>query len=126
MGQNLPKKIKTINSAHRENIFNFRNIRIEYSDSSILELNLLFTGENEKFNLKVVSDNNYFDLNLTSNQITSVSGSVNTKSSDVVKEYESFFKSVIKKQIPLTGIREYLTALKTVKDINSKINIASL
>ncbi|MBN1820145.1 MAG: hypothetical protein JXR31_10800 [Prolixibacteraceae bacterium] len=126
MGQSLPKKVKTITSEHKENLFYFQNIRIEYSDSSVLELNMLFSGDTEKYNIKSVSDMNYFNLNLVSNQINSVTGQVITKNTDVIKEYESFFKSVIKRQASLNGIREYLVALDTVSQIKGKINIASL
>lgn len=126
MGQHLPQKIKTIHTDHPENIFKFRNIRLEYSDSSVLELNLIFSDNDEKFLMEAISRNDIFELNLVSNQISAKSGPVNTKGFEVIKEYESFFKSVIKKQMPFTGINDYMTVLKTLEKINAKINIASL
>jgi hypothetical protein len=126
MGLDVPKKSKTVYFSHPENIFNFRNIRLEYSDSSILELNIISSDSDEKFTIKAISENDILELNLISNQISGNTGSVNTKGLDLVKEYESFFKSVIKKQLPATGINEYLAALKTIEEINSKINIGSL
>jgi len=124
MGQAVPKKNKALNISHRSKKYNFRNIRLEFTDSSALEMNITYPAENKKFTLKVVSGEDIFDMNIISNQVHSKLSTANIKT-DFIKEYESFFKSVIKKQPPLTGINEYLTALRTIQDIRSKINDAS-
>jgi len=129
MGQTLPKKIKTFYAEHKEKSYQFINIRNEYSDSSVLDLNLTLEEKNEKYQFRVISENNYFDLNLINNQISGKTGkkrAVHTKKSEIVKEYESFFKAIIKKQLPLTGISEYSVVLKIVEEINGKISLPSL
>jgi|WetSurMetagenome_2_1015567.scaffolds.fasta_scaffold78161_2 hypothetical protein len=126
MDMDIPKKSRTVFIGHHENLYGFRNIRFEYPDSSILELNIIYSDSEEKFTIKAISANDILELNLVSNHISGKAGPVSFKNVDVVKEYESFFKSIIKKQLPLTGIGEYLAVHKIIDEINSKINIASL
>lgn len=120
LGQDLPKKVKTLGIGPIDFGYNFRNIRIEYLDSSILELNISI-GVSKKFGLKAVLGNNIYEADLTTNQISDKSGHVNVTSPDMIKEYESFFKSIIKKQAPVTGLADYLSALKTVNEISGKV-----
>jgi hypothetical protein len=126
MGQNLPKKIKTFYVEHKEKAYRFLNIRTEYSDSSVLDLNLTLEDKNEKYQMRMVSEKNYFDLNLITHQLTGKIRTAHTKKSEIVKEYESFFKAIIKQQPPSTGINEYFDVLRVVDEINGKLSGYSL
>lgn len=125
LGQDLPKKVKTLGIGPMETGYNFRNIRIEYPDSSILEL-CISTGLSKKFEMKAVAGNSIFETDLISGQMKDKSGPVNVSSPDMIKEYESFFKSIIKRQIPATGLPEYLSALKTVSEISGKVTTGTI
>ncbi len=125
MGQTLPKKMKIFNAEHKEKDYHFINIRNDYSDSSVLDLNLTLEEKNEKYQFRVISEKNYFDVNLITHQITGKKRAIHTKKPEIVKEYESFFKAIIKKQLPLTGISEYADVLKIVEEINGKISLPS-
>jgi hypothetical protein len=120
MGQAFPKKTKAISINHSNNMFKFQNIRLEFSDSSILELNISNSEEDKKFVIKAISEVDVFEINLLTNHLSAKSGLQKIKNIDTVKEYESFFKTIIKKQLPLTGFSEFLIAKKTVNEINGK------
>lgn len=126
MGQTLPRKIKTFHAGHKENAYQFTNIRNEYSDSSVLDLNLTMDEKSRKYRFKVISADNFFELNLINHQISRKNRTVHIKKSEIVKEYESFFKAIIKKQLPLTGISEYFVVLQIVEEINGKISFPLL
>jgi hypothetical protein len=120
LGQDLPKKVKTICIGPAESGYLFRNVRIEYPDSSILELNIS-SGSTNKFFIKAVTGQNIYGIDLISGSVRDKSGQVNVSSPEMIKEYESFFKSIIKRQLPATGLPEYLAALRTVNEISGKV-----
>jgi hypothetical protein len=76
--------------------------------------------------MKAVAGNSIFETDLISGQMKDKSGPVNVSSPDMIKEYESFFKSIIKRQIPATGLPEYLSALKTVSEISGKVTTGTI
>jgi len=121
-----PKKIRQLYCGGSEDIFTFHNIRIEFADSSLFTLNIYTSCENEKTELKAISENNLFEYNFLAGTLKTKGAAANVKIQGTAKEYESFFKSVIKRQPPVTGINDYLTALKIADGIKGNLNVLTL
>ena len=117
-----PKKVSSSYFNEPHSVFTFRNIRIDFGDSSRININYTVSESEKVFIVKTITNQDIFQFDFYNNTLSSKIKKVKLKSFKSVSEYQSFFNSIKNKQIPQPGLNDYLSLLELLDEIEIKKN----
>lgn len=117
-----PKKIEVVAFSSQQADSNFNNIRLEYDDASVINLNYGNMPLSNKFIIKVYSPSRFVVLNFTNETYLNNNNHFTVDTIYAVDELDYFVNTVMKKNKPLSSMEDYLAVLNMVQKITQKIS----
>ncbi len=121
MGDLKLKKIRPLFFKNDEKQYRFNNIRFEFDNSSVINLSLLKSSADESFIIKVFNNEEIITANVLKSIVEVNSNPVSLKSHKFSNEYDSFFKSIRKKQAPDTSLNDFYMAKNALDEIINNV-----
>lgn len=112
-----PSKIRSLHLPPSSEQPLFTNIRLEYRDSSVLNINFDFNKKKNEFLLRGNSGNNVFKADIIANSIESDLQLFHNEQFNPSLELLDFFNSIRNRSAVKTGITEFSSVLKTFYEI---------
>jgi len=117
-----PKKIGAITFRSKETDSNFQNVRLEFNDASVVNLNLGLFEPLHEFKVEAYSPGHFVTLNFNTKTYRSNNNPIELSSYSSTNEFDTFINTIINKSHTKSSIEDYLIALYAVQKINKKIN----
>lgn len=117
-----PKKIEVVAFSSQQANSNFNNVRLEYDDASVINLNYGNMPLSNKFIIKVYSPSRFVVLNFTNETYLNNNNHFTVDTIYAVDELDYFVNTVMKKNKPLSSMEDYLAVLNMVQKITQKIS----
>jgi hypothetical protein len=115
-----PKKIGAITFPGYNNS-KFSNVRLEFNDASVINLNYGKLESLNDFKIRIYSDNQFITFNFTQNTFQCNNKQLELDSYVSVKEFDHFIKTVEHKEKKTSSLEDYLIAMHVVQKINRKL-----
>jgi len=115
-----PKKIGTITFPGYNNS-KFSNIRLEYSDASVVNLNFGSLESLKNFKVRIYSDNHFATFNFTKQRFLCDNEPIELDKYDEVEELNVFIDSILGKRKGISTLEDYLIAMHVAHKIDKKI-----
>jgi len=109
-------------NGNQEHQTEFNNIRFQFGDGSIINLNYGNLESLNEFIIKVYSENQFVSLNFNSKSFLCNNTPIDLKSFSQDNELDIFLDTVNGKNKEITDIEDYLTIIESVEEINKKIS----
>ncbi len=106
-------------SEHTET--SFTNIRLDFSDASVVDMNLTTHTSVNKFNIEIFSKNQFFSFDFKEEVFLLNNSPINFSDDLVVNEYNLFVESIQNQSQTTNNLEEYHTAMQLVETIEKKI-----
>ncbi|MCK5730014.1 MAG: hypothetical protein KAH68_02990, partial [Draconibacterium sp.] len=116
-----PKKVGVTAFESDQNEMSFTNIRLEFGDASVVNLNYGNQFSLDKFSLKGYSKNKYFSFDFNKNIFLLNNSKIDFSNYSTVNEFDSFIESIQSKTQKSSNIESYLAAIQLVKLVEKKI-----
>lgn len=116
-----PKKIGAVTFPGYNNS-KFSNVRLEFNDASVINLNYGKLESLNDFKIRIYSDNRFVTFNFTQNTFQSDNKPVDLSLFDKVNEFDHFIDSIEGKTRKTSSLEDYLIAMHVVHKINRKLN----
>lgn len=100
----------------------FNNVRFQYGDGTIVNLNYGSLGSLDEFIIKVYSENQFVSLNFNSKSYSCNNTFIDLKPFPALNELDIFIETVNGKNSEITNIEDYLAMIEAVQEINKKIS----
>lgn len=100
---------------------NFTNIRLEFSDASVVNMNLTSQPLVDKFNIEGFSKNQFISFDFNENIFLLNNSPVSFSDDFTVDEYDLFVKSVQNQSQKSGNLEHYFSAIQLVEIIEKKI-----
>jgi hypothetical protein len=117
-----PKKVGAATFNSVPNLSEFTNIRLEFGDASIVNLNYGSIESTEEFLINAYSKNKFINMNFTDNTCFCNNEPVDMSEIKYANEFEYFIDTITNKTKKKSCIEDYLIAMHLVQKINKKIN----
>ena len=118
-----PKKVSAVTFRSQQADSNFNNVRLEFGDASVVNLNYGNMPKFNKFKIKAYSSDRFVTLDFSNETYLNNNIPIITdKEVNAVDELEYFVNTILKKHKQQSNIEDYLTVLHTVQKINKKIS----
>jgi hypothetical protein len=121
-----PKKIGAVSFRSRQTDSNFNNVRLEFGDASVVNLNYGNMLPINEFKIKVYSPDQFVTLNFTNNTFLNNNIPFELENIKATEELDFFVDSILKKHRQVSSIEDYLIVLHALQKINKKITQFSL
>uniref|UniRef100_UPI0032164575 hypothetical protein n=1 Tax=uncultured Draconibacterium sp. TaxID=1573823 RepID=UPI0032164575 len=115
-----PKKIGTVTFPGYNNS-KFTNVRLEFSDASVVNLNFGSLESLKNFKLRIYSDNQFATFNFTKSKFLCDNKPIDLESYSKVDELDLFVDSILGKAKKISTLEDYLIAMHVATKINKKI-----
>lgn len=115
------KKVGATYFESEHNETSFTNIRLEFSDASVVNMNLTTHTSVNKFNIEIFSKNQFISLDFKEEVFLLNNSPINFSDDLAVNEYNLFVESIQNHSQITTNLEEYHTALQLVETIEKKI-----
>lgn len=116
-----PKKVGAVTFKSAPDHSGFTNIRLEFGDASVVNLNIGHITSIEEFKIRAYSRNNFATLNFTKKIFTSNNHPINFTDFPAVCEFEWFTDTILQKNKKKSCLEDYLIAMHLVQKINKKV-----
>ncbi len=116
-----PKKIGAVTFRSRQTESNFNNVRLEFGDASVVNLNYGNLPPLNEFKIKAYSPGQFVTLNFTGKIYLNNNNPIDLSQISATNELETFIEVVQKKTKPVSTIEDYLIVLHAVQKIIKKI-----
>jgi hypothetical protein len=116
-----PKKIGAVTFRSGQTESNFNNIRLEFGDASVVNLNYGNLPPLNEFKIKTYSPGQFVTLNLTNKTFLCNNKSIDTSPYSSVNELNTFIDTILKKTKKVSCIEDYLIVLHAVQKIDKKL-----
>jgi hypothetical protein len=117
-----PKKVSGATFKSNPTQSDFTNVRLEFGDASVVNINYGSLESLKEFKLDVYSRNKFIDINFTQNTFLNNNKSVDLSDFKSQNEFDYFIDTIHNKIRKKSCIEDYLTAMHLVQKINKKIN----
>lgn len=117
-----PKNIGALSFHSASEKMNFNNVRLQYGDASVVNMNFGQTGSPPQFTVKAWSAGQDILLHFTGDSYQCNNFPINLSQFKNENELDLFVEKTINNTIHSTGIEDYLTALQTIQKIKSKLS----
>lgn len=111
--------VTTFESARNET--NFTNIRLDFNDASVVNINLKTLPEVDKFDIEIFSKNKFISLDFKEEVFLLNNSPINFSDDLDVNEYNIFVESIQNQSQITTNLEEYHSAMQLVEIIEKKI-----
>ncbi|WP_347840034.1 hypothetical protein [uncultured Draconibacterium sp.] len=115
-----PKKIGAVTFPGFNNS-KFTNVRLEFGDASVVNLNFGKLESLKNFKLRIYSDNQFATFNFTKQKFLSDNQPIDFKDDDVINELDVFIQSIQGKTKKMSTLEDYLIAMHVAQKISKKI-----
>ncbi len=115
-----PKKVNAITFPGYNNS-KFTNVRLEFSDASVVNLNFGCLESLNEFKVRIYSDNQFATLNFSKNNFLCDNQPIDLKSYSNIDELKVFIDAIQKKAKKVSCLEDYLIAMHVANKINKKI-----
>lgn len=115
-----PKKIGAVTFPGSNNSA-FTNVRLEYSDASVVNLNFGRLESLKQFKVRIYSDNQFATLNFTKDKFLCDNKPIKLDKYSEVNELTTFIDSINGKTKKASTLEDYLIAMHVAQKINKKI-----
>ncbi|MCK3686376.1 hypothetical protein [Maribellus sp. YY47] len=115
-----PKKIGAVTFPGFNNS-KFSNVRLEFSDASVISLNYGKLESLNDFKIRIYADNQFVTFNFTQGTFMCNNKSVNLDHYSNVNEFDHFIQTIEKKVKKNSCLEDYLIAMHVVQKINRKM-----
>ena len=115
------KKVGTTYFESVQNETNFTNIRLEFSDASVVNINMLTQSSVEKFDIDIFSKNQFISLNFNEEIFLLNSSPIKFSDDLNISEYALFVESIQNQSQKSNNLEKYFSALQLVETIEKKI-----
>ncbi len=116
-----PKKIGAVTFRTKETESRFNNLRLEFSNASVVNINYGNLAPLNEFKIKSYSPGQFVTLNFSSKNFQCHNNPIDLSEYTSVNEIDAFLNSVQKKTKQISNIEDYLIVLHAVQKINKKI-----
>ncbi|MCD6354405.1 MAG: hypothetical protein J7L95_02545 [Prolixibacteraceae bacterium] len=116
-----PKKISAVSFSSSQPESKFNNVRLEFGDASVVNLNYGDIDSLHEFKIRAYSPGQFVTLNFTNETYNFNNKPIDLSPFSEVNEFDSFIDSILNKAHTISGIEDYLAALQTLQKINVKI-----
>lgn len=115
-----PKKIGAVTFPGYNNS-KFSNVRLEFNDASVINLNYGKLESLNDFKIRIYSDNQFITFNFTQNTFQCNNKQLELAAYSTVKEFDHFIKIIEHKEKKTSSLEDYLIAMHVVHKINRKL-----
>lgn len=115
-----PKKIGAV-TFPGDNNSAFSNVRLEYGDASVVNLNFGRLESLKQFKVRIYSDNQFATFNFTKNKFSCDNKPLNLDKYSEVNELSTFIDSIYGNTKKISTLEDYLIAMHVAQKINKKI-----
>ncbi len=115
------KKVGATYFESEHNETSFTNIRLEFSDASVVNMNLTTHTSVNKFNIEIFSKNQFISLDFKEEVFLLNNSPINYSDDLVVNEYNLFVESIQNQSHKSGNLEHYFSAMQLVEIIEKKI-----
>lgn len=115
-----PKKIGAVTFPGYNNS-KFSNVRLEFSDASVISLNYGKLESLNDFKIRIYADNQFVTFNFTQNIFLCDNKPIDLKPYKGILEFDRFFDTIEGKAKKTSCLEDYLIAMHVVQKINRKL-----
>jgi hypothetical protein len=116
-----PKKIEALSFRSDSDQTDFNNLRLDYSSSTVINLNF-GKKKSDEFVVKAYASGNNAFLDLNSNTFLYNSAVPNLTPYNSKDEFNTFINNILHKKEPVTDLANYLAAIYTFTQAKSKLS----
>lgn len=116
-----PKKVGAVTFKSAPNMSDFTNVRLEFGDASVVNLNYGSIEPLEEFKIRAYSRNQFITLNFTKKTYFSNNTPINLTDFSGMGEIDAFVESIVNKTRNKSSLEDYLIAMHLVQKINKKV-----
>jgi hypothetical protein len=116
-----PKKIGAVTFRSKQTDSNFNNVRLEFGDASVVNINYGNLQPLNGFKIKTYSPGQFVTLNFTNKVFQCNNNPIDLSPYSSIDEYEIFIKAIQNKTKQLSTIEDYLIVLHAIQKINKKL-----
>lgn len=116
-----PKKVGAVTFKSAPNKSDFTNVRLEFGDASVVNLNYGSIDSLEEFKFRAYSRNQFITFNFTKKTFVCNNVPINLTDFISVSEFDSFVNTIDKKTKKKSSIEDYLIAMHLIQKINKKV-----
>ncbi len=117
-----PKKVEAVSFQSKQTNSKFNNVRLEFNDASVVNLNYGNLQSLNEFKIKAYSPEQFVTMNLTSKAYLCNNQPIEISGFSPMSEFDVFFDSVARKSKIISSIEDYFIALSVIQKINKKIS----
>lgn len=117
-----PKKVAAITFKSSPNKSDFTNVRLEFGDASVVNLNYGSIGPLKEFRVRSYSQNQFIRLNFTEHTFFCNNEIIDITEFEKMDEFISFSNAIFRKTRLKSSLEDYLIAMHLVQKINKKTN----
>jgi len=115
-----PKKIGAVTFPGYNNS-TFTNVRLEFSDASVVNLNFGSLESLKNFKVRIYSDNQFATFNFTKDKFLCDNKPIELERFSEINELNSFVDSILGKTKKISTLDDYLIAMHVAQKITKKI-----
>ena len=115
------KKISAVSYKAKKTVSEFYNIRLDFNDASVVNINFGALSSLKKFKIKAYSPEQFIKFNFEKEIFLTNDKPIDNKTTKEANEFDSFINSIIHKSHIHSGIDDYLIALSAFQKINKKL-----
>ena len=116
------RKISAITFHSKQTNSNFYNVRLEFNDASVVNLNYGQFEPLNEFKIKAYSPGKFVTLNFNTKTFYSNNTPINLSPYSSTNEFDTFIETIVNKSPTISSIEDYLIVLSAAQKINKKIN----
>lgn len=116
-----PRKIGAVTFRTKATESKFNNVRLEFGDASVVNINYGNLPPLNEFKIKSYSPGQFVTLNFSNKTFQCNNQPIDFSEYTSVNEIESFLQTIQKKSKQISNIEDYLIVLHAVQKINKKI-----
>lgn len=117
-----PKKIGAIAFHSKESDSEFNNVRLEFNDASVVNINYGRFDQLNEFKIKAFSPGQFITLNFNSKIFQRHNNPIDLASYSNTNEFDTFINTILNKTQMVSSIEDYLIVLHAVQKINKKLD----
>ncbi len=115
------KKIGAVTFQPAQNNFEFYNLRLEFGDASVVNINCGRVETANEFKIKAFTKEQFVSLNFINKTFTCNNSSIDLKNYLHIHEFDNFMNAVLNNNKKVTGMQDYHDVLQAVNKIEKKI-----
>jgi hypothetical protein len=117
-----PKKVGAVTFKSAPNKADFTNVRLEFGDASVVNLNYGSIESLEEFKIRVYSSNQFVTFNFSKKTFICNNNPIDLSDFTATSEFDSFIDTINKKSKKKSNLEDYLIAMHLIQKINKKVD----